>query len=132
MSTIDVFNTAVTAMSAFGDMPLGGDIYRIAADVHGNVDVTFEDRTQPAEALLAWTYMLANRRMQHWHANGKAFVDVAGSWHDINWHLWSTFEGEDARVLCDGHESDLGAAQLVHRLREVQIRQTARAAGGER
>lgn len=125
MSTLDVFDTATKAMSVFVDVPLAGHVYSLHASTNGEVQVYLDDQEQPAQALLAWMWMLATREIRHWHNNGKTFVQVSGSLGGINWRLWSTFEGDDERVLCQ-HDDDRGPISL-HRLREVQIRQLAAA-----
>lgn len=125
MSTIDVFNTATKAMSVFVDVPLAGHAYSMQAYANATVSVYLDDEERPAQALLAWMGMLDKREIRHWHSNGKMFVEVSGSLRGVHWRLWSTFVGDDERVLCE-HGDDRGPV-LLHRLREVQIRQTAAA-----
>lgn len=130
MTTIDVFQRAVTAMSTFGDIPLGGEVYRF--DAAYDVRFQLDEKAQPAQALLAWLGSLSGvgylgDRLSHHHANGKVFVTVEGKRDGLNWDIWSTFEGDDAAVLCE-HDDDHGPLS-VHRLRAVQMRQLAVAAG---
>jgi hypothetical protein len=125
MSTSDVFNTATKAMSRFGDTPLCGVVGSFEVRDQGNVTVYLDDRQQPAQALLAWMWLLAGREIRHWHGHSYTFVEVSGSLYGVQWTIWSTFAGDDARVLCE-HDDDRGLVWL-HRLREVQIRQTAAA-----
>lgn len=130
MSTNDVFSAAVTAMTHFGDVPWCGEIESISADCFDSVMVALDDRKQPAQSLLAWLYTLdPDRKLRHHHAGGVVFVIVASEWHGLRLDVFATFRGEDAAVLCE-HEDDRGPIS-VHRLRAVQMRQTAALAGAE-
>ena len=124
MSTTDVFSTLVTTMTHFADTPWCGEVESASANCYGSAMVALDDQKQPAQSLLAWLYTLgADRKLRHHHAAGMVFVGVEGEWHGVRLDVYATFHRVDAAVLCD-HGDDHGPIS-VHRLRQVQMRQTA-------
>jgi hypothetical protein len=124
VTTTDVFSTTVKAMSTFVMVPLAGEVVRM--DTWRNeVDLYLNHDEQAAQALLAWLWWMLGATLWHRHSatNDKIFVHVRGSLDGADWDLWTTFQGDDMAVLCD-HVDDEGPLS-VHRLRKLQMRQTA-------
>lgn len=128
MTTNDVFSFATKAMAHFDDVPLGGEVAYLSVGRSGSIGVGLDEDRQPAGALLAWFYGLDDRQMFTFEGSGETGVVVAGSRDGVRWSLHATFTGEDAKLL-DGE--DLKPAVLVHRLRQVQMRQSAALVGAE-
>lgn len=132
MTTNDVFSAAVTAMSAFGDVPLGGEVYGFDVYSNNDIRIKLDDAAQPAQALMAWLGSVSANRYSsrgplfHHHSDTATFVVVTGNRAGLHWDLHAVFTGDDASVLCD--LDDCKGSQLpVHRLRQVQMRQLAKA-----
>lgn len=133
MSTTDVFQRAVTAMSSFVAVPLHGEVERFNVTGY-DVTACLDGDPQSAQALLAWLGSLTGAgitglRLSHHHANGKVFVTVQGKRDGLFWDIYASFEGDDAAVLCEHSENHDGyqSSMPVHRLRLVQMRQLAAA-----
>jgi hypothetical protein len=127
VTTTDVFQTAVTAMASFGDVPLAGEIYGIDITRLGGVRVNLEEDDKQAQALLAWFYSLSRAELTHHHGDTCVFIAVAGSFAGVQWSIWCAVTGEDMAVACDCVHDQKVRALSVHRLRLVQMQQLARA-----
>lgn len=128
MTTNDVFSTAVKAMSTFVSVPLSGQVNRLDA-WSNEVDLYLNRDAQGAQALLAWLWWMPGATLYHRHSatSDSVFVHVRGSLDGAAWNVWTAFQGDDMAVLCD-HAADEGPLS-VHRLRKLQMRQTAVLAG---
>lgn len=134
MTTTDVFQRAVTAMSTFGDIPLGGEVYGLDVGTY-DVRIKLDDQAHPAQGLLSWLYSLSGtsfsgRRLSHHHdGRGNTYVVVQGKRDGVPYEVHAVFHGDDGATLCE-RGSCPGLSPLpVHRLRAVQMRQLAVAAG---
>jgi hypothetical protein len=126
MATKDVFAAAVAAMSTAVEVPLAGEIVKLDAWAD-EVNIFLDPKVQPAQALLAWLWWLPGARLDHRHAAERdhLYVHVRVSLGGVKWDVWSVFSGEDAALLCvDDHDNGEGPLS-VHRLRQLQMRQTA-------
>lgn len=128
MSTKDVFSAAVAAMSTAVEVPLAGEVVKLDAWAD-EVNIFLHREAQSAQALLAWLWWLPGARLVHRHStDAHLYVNVRASVGGVKWDVWSAFDGADAELLCE-HEHDGNQPLSVHRLRWLQMRQTAALVG---
>lgn len=130
MTTNDVFSFATKAMAHFDDVPWGGEVYDIDASRYGSVMLGL-DSEQAAQALLSWLYVIPGAQLIHQHSGDTVIATVLGQWHGMRTRLHAAFDDLDAIMLCCRKDDHAGDSLMVHRLRQVQMRQTAALAGAE-